>query len=137
MSLDENMKLGVGAAGYARLKVPKSTNYKFTSSAILLDKKPLKIHTVGGQGEIDKFVAMRSAIDAKAKWEWLCQMSDAAIKNGMGNCGELAAVCVKYLKDKGGKNLDYVYVLDGTTMNETRPASVPIELPLPCPGLTR
>jgi len=121
VSLDENMKLGVDAAGYARLKVPKSHNCKFTSSAILLDKKPLKIHTVTGQSEIDQFVAMRQSIDAKTKWEWLCKMSDAAIKNGMGNCGELAAVCVKYLKDKGGKNIDYVYVLDGTTMNEVVP----------------
>jgi hypothetical protein len=115
------MKLGVDAAGYARLKVPKSTNYKFTSSAILLNKKPLKIHTVSTQRDVDQFVAMRSAIDAKTKWEWLCKMSEGALKNGMGNCGELAAVCVKYLKDKSAKDLDYVYVLDGVTMNEVVP----------------
>jgi len=124
MSLDENMKAGVAAAGSTRLKVPQSANYAFTSSAIKLNNKPLALHTTSNKALID----MRNEIDGpegdepKDMWKWLQKTSSKSIDKKIGNCGEIAAVALTELvKLKVKVPLEYVYVMDGTTMNAVVP----------------
>jgi len=123
MSLDGNMRLGVDAAGYTRQKVPKSANYKFTSSALMLNNKPLKMHTAS-DAQLNSLRSQygQPGADPGAFWTWLVKVVGKVEKAGIGNCGEVAAVALAYLKAKGvTETLDYVNVLDGQSMNAVVP----------------
>jgi len=126
--LNDNMDAGVEAAGWTRLKIPKSANYKFTSSALMLGDEPLEIHTATS----DELVALRSQYGRPGKsssespvkfWKWMEKVVEKAIKKGVGNCGEVVAAALYYLKNKKKleDDLDYVNVLDGATMNAVVP----------------
>lgn len=124
MGLDANMKAGVAAAGATRLKVPQSANYAFTSSAIKLNGKPLALHTASNQALIDlrKEYPKAKSSAPKDVWAHLQDMAARSVKAHIGNCGEIAAVALTELVAQGVKErLEYVYVVDGVTMNAVVP----------------
>lgn len=124
MGLDANMKAGVAAAGATRLKVPQSANYAFTSSAIKLNGKPLDLHTASNKALIDLRAECKGAKSDSPQdmWDWAKGMAAGAVKAHIGNCGEIAAVALTELVALGVKEpLEYVYVLDGVTMNAVVP----------------
>lgn len=117
MGLDDNMRLGTAAAGYARLKVPISTNYDFTSSPIYRQGgEPLyKATTV-------QLMAVRGKMPKQGtQADWYKAMVKLALKNGAGNCHEVAAVAADYLKTKGATGVEIVFVLDDVTGNQVIP----------------
>jgi len=124
MGLDANMKAGTAAAGATRLKVPKSSNYAFTSSAIQLKGKPLDLHTASDQAIIDLRKEMKGAASDRPEdlWAWLKTTAQNAVGKHVGNCGEIAAVALTELVGQGVKQpLEYVYVVDGVTLNAVVP----------------
>lgn len=119
MSLDDNMRMAVAVAGEVRLKVPKSANYKFTSSAITINGQPLPLHTTTNQSIID--VRQQNSNPWGMGIEGLRKDANTIMAAGVGNCGELALVATVLLYDKGGRAVDYVYIGDGTTNNAVVP----------------
>lgn len=124
MSLDDNMKLAIEAVRYARKQVPKSANYKFTSSALMRKGKPLRMHKATNL----QLVWLREEVgtpggnDASAKWAWLMRCARKTEKARAGNCGELSAVVMMYLQNQGvTETLELVLVGDGVTNGERVP----------------
>jgi hypothetical protein len=130
MSLDGNMKLGIAAAAYVRQKVPKSANYKFTSSVITFNSKPLKMMTARDSDLANlraTYDKPGKGDDAAAIWKKICANVAKIEKRGIGNCGEVAAVALVYLKSTGtSETLDYVYIIDGATSNAVVPHVVAV-----------
>ena len=125
MGLDTNMKAAVTAAGAVRLKVPQSANYAFTSSAIKLNNKPLPLHTTTNTAlaKMRETLQTGEPVDTAAKmWSLIQTMAATAVKAGIGNCGETAAVAMVELVGLGvNEPIEYVYVVDGVTMNAVVP----------------
>jgi hypothetical protein len=129
MSLDDNMRFALEAVGYVRQAVPRSANYKLTSSALVYDGKPLQMHTARDQdllrlrGRYGKAPALTSKDEW---WAWACRLIKKVLAKGIGNCGELALVAIHYLSKKGVSNLDFVYIVDGVTNNAVLPHVVAV-----------
>ncbi len=127
--LDLYMKAGIKAAAYTRKKVPKSSNYKYTSSRIWVDdplgdwastKDKTKRYSLmpafndkaGAVG--DMRTEFRDEAAGKKGWERIVATAKKAEQKGVGNCGELGAVATRYLYEEMGiGSVDLLRVTDG------------------------
>src|SRR5512137_1311271 len=97
MSLDENMKLALAAAGYARTQIPNSMNYQFTTSPITLDSGDFLYRAT--QKQMDS--VRGKPVKGKTQKEKLHNCAKRAIKARAGNCFEVAIVACEFLAPKG------------------------------------
>jgi len=126
MGLKENLQLGITVANKVRLEVPKSSNASFTSSYVAMSSGKIV-------NEVKSVASVRpqgSSTRPTTPADWLKRFEGVrklCKKEGMGNCGELAAIACLYLRALKAYPVDYVEISDGvTTPNPAIPHDVAV-----------
>jgi hypothetical protein len=133
MSLEENLRNAIDAVYWVRQRMPYSSNYDHTSSPIRSHKTDIGIFRRNifkrQRDAVTKVVQARSPRpQGSFNFETLANVL-LEKKTKVGNCGEVAALACKYLKDKGMTGVEYVQVggerfKDGT-LNSKNEAVIP------------